>query len=632
MDVMEKINTGIKNAGNIFRNPVSRAVDFVFLRDKNASESKIRRCFSSFFGAVMHADGAISEHEIKEFRRFLLKKVSTRDADEIIKDLKNPGNEDYIKDLQELAPQLLISEKQEILTAALDLAYVDGSYSDNEHSIIFDAAAALGVSPAEMTLIESEFRKGMEDKGRIVSSGTGIIAALGVVFIFVLTATFLKSVLFGIILAYFFLPLERWYEMNVFRSPAAKKVENFILKFTSFFSVFRAAPKPLSQEEELVKEREMISWRASIMSVATVIIGLVSIVAIMVTFSAPYVSKASSSLKDWVSNSEFRNIISGNSFYAPDFPPATETVDSPIAAEKPSTVAPEAPDAQSHASAISAIISTVFKKLEELKPQLAEFEAFNNVRDYIDSYFQSEDNSSGITSEIMKKSEGAVKYIVKTAKIFVNYIVDFLLSFFFFLFFLQKMAVFSSSTRESPGEYLVKGIFNTSWMPRTAESTRREAREILDSIFGRIQTWIRGYLSIIIIEMTLYITMFLILGVPYAIPLGAAAGCTVLLPFIGPILSISSTLIVCLTLGDGSSFQIIGILICYLFVNGLLEQLILYPSLVGNALGLSTIETIIVVLLGGLFAGIPGMIFAVPAASVLKYLTPKIYRQFNLSK
>ena len=631
MDVIEKINTGIKNAGNIFRNPVSRAVDFVFLRDKNAPEIKIRRCFSSFFGAVMHADGAISEHEIKEFRRFLLKKVSSRDADEIIKDIENPSGEDYIKDLQELAPQLLGSEKQEILTAALDLAYVDGSYSDNEHSIIFDAAAALGVSPAEMTLIESEFRKSMEDKGRIVSSGTGIIAALGVVFIFVLTATFLKSVLFGIILAYFFLPLERWYELNVFRSPAAKKVENFILKITSFFSVFRAAPKAISQEDELVKEREMISWRASVMSVATVIIGLVSIVAIMVTFSAPYVTKASSSLREWVSNSDFKNIISGNSFYSPDdYSPLEDTVDTAVASDKPAAVAQ---DSQAHgSSATSAVISTIFKKLEELKPQLAEFQAFNSVRDYVDSYFQSEDGGSGITSEIMKKSGGALKYLAKTAKIFVNYIVDFLLSFFFFLFFLQKMAVFSSSTRETPGEYLVKGIFNTSWMPRTAESTRREAREILDSIFGRIQTWIRGYLSIIIIEMTLYITMFLILGIPYAIPLGAAAGCTVLLPFIGPLLSIGSTLIVCLTLGDGSSFQIIGILICYLFVNAILEQLILYPSLVGNALGLSTIETIIVVLLGGLFAGIPGMIFAVPAASVLKYLTPKIYRQFNLSK
>ena len=68
------------------------------------------------------------------------------------------------------------------------------------------------------------------------------------------------------------------------------------------------------------------------------------------------------------------------------------------------------------------------------------------------------------------------------------------------------------------------------------------------------------------------------------------------------------------------------------FINGILEQLILYPSLVGNAIGLTTLETIIVVLLGGLFAGITGMIFAVPAAAVIKYLIPKIYSVWTPGK
>ena len=46
---------------------------------------------------------------------------------------------------------------------------------------------------------------------------------------------------------------------------------------------------------------------------------------------------------------------------------------------------------------------------------------------------------------------------------------------------------------------------------------------------------------------------------------------------------------------------------------------------IGESLGLTTLETIIVVLLGGIFAGITGMIFALPTASVIKYLIPQIY-------
>ncbi len=49
-------------------------------------------------------------------------------------------------------------------------------------------------------------------------------------------------------------------------------------------------------------------------------------------------------------------------------------------------------------------------------------------------------------------------------------------------------------------------------------------------------------------------------------------------------------------------------------------------ALVGEALGLNVLETLIVVLLGGLFAGLAGVIFAVPAASVLKFLIPRVYQ------
>jgi predicted PurR-regulated permease PerM len=71
--------------------------------------------------------------------------------------------------------------------------------------------------------------------------------------------------------------------------------------------------------------------------------------------------------------------------------------------------------------------------------------------------------------------------------------------------------------------------------------------------------------------------------------------------------------------------QLILIVCAYIVQNGIVEQLFLYPAVIGESLGLTTLETIIVVLLGGIFAGITGMIFAIPTASVLKYLIPKIY-------
>ncbi|HBJ96127.1 MAG TPA: hypothetical protein DDZ11_06755, partial [Lentisphaeria bacterium] len=104
-------------------------------------------------------------------------------------------------------------------------------------------------------------------------------------------------------------------------------------------------------------------------------------------------------------------------------------------------------------------------------------------------------------------------------------------------------------------------------------------------------------------------------------------GMTIFLPFIGPLASFALTVTVCLCFCKTQLIiTLIGVCLSYLLINGLLEQLFLYPTLVGGAIGLTTLETIIVVLLGGLLGGITGMILSVPAAAVLKFLIPKIYR------
>ena len=139
----------------------------------------------------------------------------------------------------------------------------------------------------------------------------------------------------------------------------------------------------------------------------------------------------------------------------------------------------------------------------------------------------------------------------------------------------------------------------------------------------------RGYLWIIIIETAIYITAFLLLGIPYAIPLGMVAGMTVLLPFLGPLISLVLTIGVCLVSGHADVTLCLTLAGVYFVMNSIIEQLFLYPAFVGEALGLNILETLIVVLLGGLFAGLAGMIFAVPVASVLKFLVPRLYQSMR---
>ena len=128
------------------------------------------------------------------------------------------------------------------------------------------------------------------------------------------------------------------------------------------------------------------------------------------------------------------------------------------------------------------------------------------------------------------------------------------------------------------------------------------------------------------LDSTVYTICFFFIGVPFFLPLGILAGCGIALPYLGPILSCCITILVTLAAGDASGNMLLAIIICYLIYNGIIEQFILYPAVIGESLGLSTLETIIVILLGAVFAGIPGMIFALPTASVAKYIIPEIYR------
>ena len=154
---------------------------------------------------------------------------------------------------------------------------------------------------------------------------------------------------------------------------------------------------------------------------------------------------------------------------------------------------------------------------------------------------------------------------------------------------------------------------------------RREAAEIAARIAEMLVKWIRSYLWIIVIETILYMAAFSFCKVPYAPFLAMAAGLTVLLPYLGLLISILLTVTVCLVFcRDHTAGTLIGVFISYLVINGVLEQLFLYPRLVGGALKLSPWETIIAVMLGGLLFNIPGMILAVPAAAILKYLIRKI--------
>ena len=401
--------------------------------------------------------------------------------------------------------------------------------------------------------------------------GAGIIASIVIILLFLICATWLRSLVFGLFLTIVLLPLERFFQKYVFRK---EKKSWFARLKEKYFK------KALSEEDEKTQLKQNRVFKSSLAAIVSffAIFLIASFLAVAVLI--PQVKNLKESVITWGSKNTFvtkaENYLQGKN---------TST-------------------AQAEVGKISKLRASLKKTAEENKGKLASF-ALSYGQDILTAVYQ------------LFKSLGV-------------FLLDITLAVFFGFYFLQKIAMFEGDGKERRqriGEWFVDMFFNSSWLPDISRETRCQTIRIITHINGILVRWIRGYFVVIVIEFILYTLLFTAGGIPYPLLAGTAAGLSVLLPFIGPVASFCLTAGLCVAFCNAGLFMtLVFICVIYLLINGILEQFFLYPTFIGEVSGLTTVETIIVVLIGGIVAGISGMIFSVPAAAIIKYIVPEIYR------
>ncbi len=275
-------------------------------------------------------------------------------------------------------------------------------------------------------------------------------------------------------------------------------------------------------------------------------------------------------------------------------------------------------------------VKKINDQLEKWREKFEKLPPVRQALDLAEQMVNDPEMRARLGSALIRRSGGVMKVIADIFGVMTAFFTDLLLTVFFGMLFLFKLAQFcrDDDSDKSKSEYVIRMIFNGIWLPGAEESVIAEARRIIEGVFFRLRVWMKGYLTLVLVDSSVYTTIFFFMGLPFFWALGIIAGCGILLPYLGPVISCLVTLCVTWAFGGASGSLLLGIVVAYLIYNGIIEQFILYPAVIGEALGLSTLETIIVVLLGAIFAGIPGMIFALPAASVAKFIIPQLYRNF----
>jgi len=156
---------------------------------------------------------------------------------------------------------------------------------------------------------------------------------------------------------------------------------------------------------------------------------------------------------------------------------------------------------------------------------------------------------------------------------------------------------------------VLAGIVPTAYRDRVID--------IAQQIDHTLASFFRGRLVVCAIVGAGSVIGFIIVGVPFALPLGILIGVLNLVPFLATIVGLPITLVICYLYYLHIAPAIYA-LVVFAIVQAL-DNFVLSPML-GKTVGLHPITTVVVLLIGSELAGVFGLLVAIPAAAIIKNL------------
>lgn len=152
------------------------------------------------------------------------------------------------------------------------------------------------------------------------------------------------------------------------------------------------------------------------------------------------------------------------------------------------------------------------------------------------------------------------------------------------------------------------------------ESRRPRAILIGDDIASKVGGYVLGNLVVSVVAGLLTFGWLLAFGVPYAFLLSVLVALLDLVPVIGSTVAGLVVALVALTVSLPVCLATIGFFVVY----RLLEDYLLVPRIIGRAVEVPALVTVVSVLIGGALLGIIGALVAIPAAAAIQLLIREI--------
>lgn len=156
----------------------------------------------------------------------------------------------------------------------------------------------------------------------------------------------------------------------------------------------------------------------------------------------------------------------------------------------------------------------------------------------------------------------------------------------------------------------------------------RRAERVGTSIMNAVSGFVLGNLFISLIAGVVTLITLWILGVPYMFALAALVALFDIIPLIGAAIATIGVGLVALSQGTLTAIIAVAVLLVYQFIEGHIIQ----PLVYSKSVNLSALIIVLASLLGAEFAGIVGVLLAIPLASIIQILGIEAFIFYKANK
>lgn len=260
---------------------------------------------------------------------------------------------------------------------------------------------------------------------------------------------------------------------------------------------------------------------------------------------------------------------------------------------------------------IPEILQSLYNFIEKAPEQIKNLERFLNensnnnyaIETILSKLKQFDGNISNILNVIIKNSlYGILNITLEITNVLINFILGLVISIYILL---EKESL----------KFQFKALINKFMDDKYKKNTI----DILKLIYSKFKKYIVGQtIDSSILSGMIFISM-VIFNIPYALIISLILGLCAAVPILGPFIGVVITTVMMIIAGYKN-------IILFIFIVVVMQQIegnIIYPIVVGNSIGLSSLYVVVIVIVFSSLFGILGVIVGIPLCGVCYELIRK---------